>query len=206
MANLSQERLPCWLTSSEGVEPDDVGVKIDLSSDEPVRPVGVKGEGASQEGGCALVARTPQEDDAPLRAGLGVEGPLCREWAASWGTVDAGGRPAVAGGDELGRLDLKGFQGVMMEARPDLRLPAAIEVLNGGLKAGLAGGDEHRHHPEAQTDPGDLAQGVGRPMRPLEAGVVVELGVGRHPDLAPVRHEGVDREGGGDRGPGPGGD
>ena len=70
--NLAQERLPDRLPSSEGVEPDGLGVQLDLSSDETVRPGGVHGEGVAQQSGCTLLVGPPQEEDAALGASLQV--------------------------------------------------------------------------------------------------------------------------------------
>jgi hypothetical protein len=122
--SLSKQGLSYWLTSPEGVEPDDVGVQIDLGSDKPVRPGGVEGEGVAQQCGSPLVIGTPQEDEAAVRGSRQVAGPLLGERAASRRTVEPGGGPAAAGRDELGRLDLQRRQGLVVEARPDLRLPA----------------------------------------------------------------------------------
>ena len=51
MASLSEKRLPFRLAASEGAESDNVGVEIDLCSDEPMQPAGDKGEGVPRRMG-----------------------------------------------------------------------------------------------------------------------------------------------------------
>ena len=77
----------------------------------------------------------------------------------------------------------------MFEAVPYLVLPASVEALDGRLKAGLSGWDEHRRHPEVQTHPGHCSKHVRMVGRSEEARVVVELYVAGQSSLAPVTHE-----------------
>ncbi len=124
--DLPQEGLPLRLPASERVEPDGVGVQIDLRPDEAVAPGRVHGESMPQEGEGPIVGRAAQEDEAALRVHSGVEDPPGGERATGRSSLDAGSGLPSAGRDILGRLALHATAGSMLEARPDLRLPAAL--------------------------------------------------------------------------------
>ncbi len=79
----------------------------------------------------------------------------------------------------------------MPRARPDFRLPAPVEGLNGRLEPGLPRRGEDGDHPEAQAEAGHAADRVAVMMRALEDGIVVELDVRGEAERAPVLHEGV---------------
>lgn len=69
--------------------------------------------------------------------------------------------------------------------------PIGAEVLDGRLEARFPREDEHGHRPKAQAKPGDLTEGVGVHVGPLEPGGVVELGVGGQVDFPLVGDEGA---------------
>jgi hypothetical protein len=71
----------------------------------------------------------------------------------------------------------------------NLGLPPAIERLDRPLEAMLPHGGEHGHDLQAQAESGHPPDRVPELMGPLEARVVVELGVGRQAPRPPVGHQ-----------------
>ena len=61
---------------------------------------------------------------------------------------------------------------------PDLRLPAAVERLDGGLEAGLTRWGEDRHDAQREAHPDHGADRIRLRVAADEPGVVVELGIG----------------------------
>src|SRR6266436_5030135 len=84
---------------------------------------------------------------------------------------------------------VEGSERRVVEASPHLRLPVAIEVFYGCLESTLLRRREDWSDPELQAGPHDAAQRILTVMAPLEDSVVVELGIGRQPEFAPVLHE-----------------
>lgn len=92
----------------------------------------------------------------------------------------------------------------MLEARPDFGLPAAVVTLDGSLEAGLARRGEDGDDLKGEAEANDAADGVGKLMSALEAGVVVELSIGGQADVVPVGQKRLESFPSGDEGPGPG--
>jgi hypothetical protein len=92
------------------------------------------------------------------------------------------------------------------EAGPDLGLPAAVVVLDRRLEARLARRGEDRHDAQAQAEPGHATDDVLVLVGALEDRVVVEPGVSRQADGAPVPDQRLDGRRGGDHAHRPGGD
>jgi len=65
---LGEEGLVIWVTSSEGVEADEVGVQVDLTSDESVCPKRIEREAVTEQVERAGLIGAAQEDD--LAAGM----------------------------------------------------------------------------------------------------------------------------------------
>jgi hypothetical protein len=63
----------------------------------------------------------------------------------------------------------------MLEASPDLRLPATIEALDSVLKARLAWRSEHGRDAEQQARTHDLTDDIAVLMRSLKDRRIVEL-------------------------------
>ena len=84
---------------------------------------------------------------------------------------------------------VEGGERIMVEASPNLGLPAAVEVFDGGLEPAFPRRREHGRDVEAQAGPHHATNRISMLMRPLEDRVVVELSVGRPPELSPVRHQ-----------------
>lgn len=85
-----------------------------------------------------------------------------------------------------------------MEALPDLGLPAGIETLDGGLESGFSRWGKDGGDTQAQTKPNHAADAIGESVVSLEAGVIVELGISRKAQDAPVLAQGRDDFGGWD--------
>jgi hypothetical protein len=184
--DLSEQGLVLWLSSSEGVETDGVGVEVELATDEAVRPELVDGEGVAEQADLATIIGSSEEDDLACGMSLKVLPPRLGEGLPEGGCQDAFGGSGSCGGNESGGLILKSLQGVEMEASPDLGLPAAVVALDGGLEAGLARGSEDGGHLQGEAKTGDTAEVIGILMGSLEPRVVVELGVAGQTDLTPV--------------------
>src|SRR5512135_2437284 len=137
VGDLAQQRLIVRLAASQGEEADPVRIEIDLSSDQAVRPQRIDLEAMTQHLDAALRVGAPQEDEPTLRPGLQVQPPVLGEGTPRWGRLDPRRGTQAARGHELPRLLTQALERVMDEAGPDLRLPAAIVVLDGCLEAGL---------------------------------------------------------------------
>ncbi len=192
-----------WFASSEGIKADEVGVQIDFASDEAVRPERIEREAMTEQVNRAVLVCAAQEDD--LAAGMEREIwlPCLGEGCSSWSSFDTQCGAGTAGLDVFGGLDLEGKQGVVLEARPDFGLPAAVVALDGSLEAGLTRRGEDGDDLKGEAEANDAADGVGKLMSALEAGVVVELSVGGQADVLPVGLQGLKGLSGGDEGPGP---
>ena len=83
-------------------------------------------------------------------------------------------------------------QGCEFESLPDFRLPERVEALDGVLQAVFQGRGKHRHDSEGQTQSAHPAHGVDPLMGPLEARVIVELGVRGQAQLRPTLDESTD--------------
>src|SRR5205814_10319191 len=143
--------------------------------------------------GTAIVGAA-QEDDRSLERQLEIKFPPLRERAAWRRRVEARCRSVPCGLHKAIRLLRKGGEIFVLEANPDLCLPAAIVVFNGGLKSGFLGRREDRRHAELQTETDHAAEGVTIHSVAQEDGAVVQLGVCRKTVLAPMRNERFDRE------------
>ena len=106
------------------------------------------------------------------------------------GAFAAGGAALPERGDEaITARDQGGDVGVL-EAIPNLGLPQRIKTLDEILQAVLGGRGEDRRDVQLQTQPHDLAQGVGITARPQETQIVVELGEGGPAVPPPMRGQG----------------
>ncbi len=163
------------VTSAQSIEPDEVLVEVNLAADGPVGPRRVDGEGPSLEGDTAFISRASQEDDGALGGSLQIEFPVIGEGAPVGGALSAGRGPLTMGGNVALRSLTQGCQRGVMETGPDLRLPEAIEILNGGLEAHLARWDKDRRNVQTEAQSRDRSDHIAMLMRTLEARVIVKL-------------------------------
>jgi hypothetical protein len=186
VGDLSEQGLKRGFAASEGVEADGVGVEIDLAADKAVRPERVDGESMAEQADLTVIVGASEEDD--LAGGVSLKALLPGVWEglSERGRQDTFGGAGACGSDELGGLTLKGLEGAMVEAAPDLGLPAAVIAFDGGLEAGFSRWSKDRSNLQGEAQAGDTAEVIGVLVGTLEPGVVIELGVAGQAHLAPV--------------------
>ena len=194
VGNGFDERLLIRLSSSKAIEADLVVRKINLDPYETMRPERINQVRPQEDLDGTAVIGAAQEDDRSLERQLEIKFPAVRERAAWRCSVEARCRSVPCGLHKAIRLLRKGGEIFMFEADPDLGLPAAIVVFNGGLKSGFLGRREDRRHTELQTETDHAAEGITIHSVAQEDGAVVELGVFRKTVLAPVCNQCFDRE------------
>jgi hypothetical protein len=160
-----QERLLTRFPSAQGVEGDEAGIQVHLTSHQAMGPERIHGERVSQ-----------QLDHVPPQGARKVLPPPCGKRPPGWGRFDAGPGSPVVGGEIARRPALEIGEGVVMEPLPDLHLPLGIEPFDGGLKARLPRGREDGHDCEGQTQADHTAHRIGMLMGALKPGIVIELG------------------------------
>src|SRR3990172_2124467 len=186
------------LASSQSEEQDFVLVEMDFSADHSLDPVVIDREGVPKNVGLSVVVGSPQVDEGALGGRLQVQPPAFGDGRAGRCGLDACGMALPRGGDVALGAGLQGGGAAMLETRPDLGLPEAVKVFDGRLEAGLVRNGEDRDNAQAQAQADHTADRVRVLPRSREAVVVVELGVARPADLAPMLLQGLDDEGGAD--------
>src|SRR6516225_7126031 len=169
VAGFLDQRLLVRGTAAQGVEADATPLQIHLRPYQAMLPQRVHRKGAPQQPHLPTLVAPSQKDQTPRRSGFDA----CRAALPV--------RDHVAG-----RLRLYPVQGLMMKPRPDLGLPLAVEAFDRCLETHLPRGNEDRDHSEAQAGPRHPADGIRVDLRPLEGGIVVELGVARQAHRPPV--------------------
>src|SRR5262245_5792776 len=181
-----QQGLLAGIPAAEGMEGDPTCGQVELRTDQAMDPGRRDRIGPAQDVRLPVVVGSTEKDHAALQGALQVQGPADRERPAGRRRGAAGSASAAQGLDVLSGLGLQRRERGVFESRPDLALPAAIEVLDRRLKASLPRRHKDWHDVEAQTDAGDSADTVRVLVRPPKAAVVVELRVGRSPDTGPM--------------------
>jgi hypothetical protein len=184
--------LGAGVAPAQGIEPDPVRVEIDLAPDQAVGPGSIDGEGVSEQRGSPRGARPAEEDDLPPQRRLPVKLPRRGERAARWRRLVSEGRLPSVRRNVAGRDGGEPLQALVVAAVPDFELPAAVEALHPCLEPVLLDRGKYWRDGEAQAEARHAANRVPELVRPLEARVVVELGVRREPQGPPVGHEGVE--------------
>src|SRR5215468_639705 len=134
VTGLLDHRLLVRSAAAQSVAADTALCKIHIGTDQAMLPQRIHGQGPAQQLHLALPVATPQEDQSPLRVGLQVQTPTPREGTAPRRRLDPRGRTVPMGRHIPGRLRLQRLQGRVLEARPDLGLPQAVEALDGRLE------------------------------------------------------------------------
>ena len=168
-----QERLVVGLAAAQRVTAHLAGAHAQFTTHQPVRPVALDEQSFFQQANSPVRVRAPQEDDPVLLRYFREV-----EWQAVTrrSTVLAGGMALTMRGDVGAGAPLQGTQVPMVPAVPDFLLPAMVETFDVGLEAGFAGRRKHRDDAQAQAEMNHAAQTIGVSVRPLKAGVVIELG------------------------------
>jgi hypothetical protein len=194
-----QQRLRGRFSPAERVKRNAVRVQIDLGSNQAVGPIRFHQEGPPHEMNLALLGGAAQEDHAPLQRSLQIGLPGGRKRATLRRSLHPLGSTLSVSRDVACRLQLQGGQRIMMKARPDLGLPATVEVLHSRLKPGLARRSKDGSDVQAQTETADATDGIRELVRPLKARVVIELSVSRQAEGAPMLQQSVSGSLRGDR-------
>ena len=195
-----QERLLVGLAAAQGVTAHHARGHAQFAAHQAVRPVALDEDCFSEQGNASLCVGAPQEDDERL---LRRVWDAARRGVARRCSVLLGGMALSVRGDVGAGTLLQGAQMRMPPADPDLLLPEVVEAFDVGLEAGFARRRKDRDDAQTQTEVNHPAQMVGMGVRPLEAGVVVELGEVWVSVSAPVFGEGGEDIVGGEAGAGP---
>jgi len=194
----AKKRLPGGLPSSQRVELDSLGTEIDFTAYQTMDPERIDVEESAQEAHGSSIARSTQVDDPPKGRSLEVKPPPLGKWPPIWSGFDAKGcTMARSRHIALGPLSQVPERAIM-EACPDLGLPSAVVGFDSRLEPRFSRGNEDGHNPQGKTRAHDAPDDVTMMMGSLETGIVVELGVCRQSDLAPVFHQARSRRLGGD--------
>jgi len=162
---------------------------MDLAADETMRPEWIEGKGMTEHGDRARIIGASEKHDAAAGRGLQVQLPPRRHGWTRGGGRETGRAAEARRGDEPIGAGVERRQRLVMEAAPDFRLPAPIEVLDGVLEPVLAWRCEDGDHTKTQTEAHDTAHHVPVLMRSLKARVIVKLGIRGKPHGSPVREE-----------------
>ncbi len=187
-----QQGLVGGLSSPEGVEVDLSGLQIDFGSDEPMNPIAIDEELVTQHTDLSPVVGAADINQDTFRMFLQIQLPVFGERSPRGSRFDPRGVFLPRGYDVPGRAFLEAAERAVLESRPDSDLPAAVEALDGRLKARFVGRHKHRGDTQAQAEPRDTADHVGELLGTAEAVVVVELAVSRKSHLAPMLHQQLD--------------
>ena len=186
-----------WVTSSESVEADEVGVQVDLTSDESVRPERIEREGVSEHVNRAGLIGAAQEDDLAAGMERQIRLPRLRE-GRSWRGSIQGASPQQDPSDraDRGQRTVALFQQLTMDRR--------IAELSQGTRVleSLAGGendlfDRGGHavgwsvRARRVITPLDAVQSLpGSPGNPSLNGRTADMELTRDPSSAPSRPDG----------------
>jgi hypothetical protein len=187
------------VTAPQGKETDVSIVEVYLGTNEAMGPVRSDEEQMTEKRGKAMVVGATKEDDHSGRTCLQIK---LSEQGKRKARGAALGTRCVANSirsEPSIRALLKVVEGRMLEASPDLGLPATVETLDGILKARLTGRSEDRGNAKQQTDAHDTTDDVAVLMWPLENRCIVELCVARKTERPPSSGEQLDNVGSRDR-------
>ena len=147
----------------------------------------------------SVLVGTTDEDEHAGGMGSQIEHEVQRKRWACRGALGACSVTKSGGREPSVRVLLQVCQRCVLEASPDLGLPATVEAFDGILKARLAWRSKDGRDTEQQACAHDPTNDVRVLMRPLENRGVVELSVGRKTKLLPSTGEQLDNVGGRDR-------
>ncbi len=171
--------------------------EVDIGADEAMRPGWIDKKVTPKQINESLIVGATYEDKHAGGMSLKIVHEVGWERPASRGALGAGGVTQSGSCEPSAGWQLQVLQRGMLEALPDLRLPATVETFDGILKARLARRSKDGRDPEAQASADDLTDGVGVLTRTLENQCVVELCVVGKTILTPSSDEQFDHDGGG---------
>lgn len=177
------------LTSAKSEELNRALEEIDIRAHEAMSPALRNQPASAKNLDRSLVVRAPEVHDPTARVCLEIQLPAPREDPPRWRGLEAyRGAPPI-GRDVPIRTRAEGLEALVVEATPDLRLPASVEALDRGLGPRLPWRSEDGRDAERQAEAGHAANAVLELVGSLEPGVVVELGILGQADFAPVLNE-----------------
>ena len=147
----SEHRLYLGLPPPQGVAADGSSIQIDFAAHQSMRPQGIEQKGMAEQLDLSAIGGASQKEEATRGRGLQVQLPALGKGPTFGSRLDAPGSVLAASSHVLGRLGSQRLERLVMKAGPDLGLPSAIEALDGGLKARLAGRDKDGHHLQAEA-------------------------------------------------------
>src|SRR5436305_10154239 len=112
-------------------------IEVNLGTNKTMRPVRIDEKAAAEERGGTAVVGTANEDQRARGMGLQIELAM-RKRRAWWSSLGAWCVTKSGSSEPSVRALLQVFERGMLEASPDLGLPATIEALNCILKTRFA--------------------------------------------------------------------
>src|SRR5256885_2924245 len=174
-------------------------IELNFGTNKTMRPVRIDQKAVAEKRGSTAVVGTTNEDQGARRMGLQIELAMQRKRQACWSSLGAWCVTKSGSGEPPVRALLQVCERGMLEASPDLGLPATIEAFNCILKTRLARRSKHRCDAEQKACAYDLTDNVAVLMRPLENRGIVELSEGGKTELSPSTGEQLHDGGGSDR-------
>src|SRR5215831_406895 len=130
VVDLLDQRLLIRSAATQGVEANALGCQIHLGSNQTVLPPPFHSKRPTQQLHLSVRVAAAQEDQPPLRMCLQVQLPALRKAPPLRCGLDARGGTLPMRGHIACRLGPQALHGLVMEPRPDLGLPEAIEPLD----------------------------------------------------------------------------
>src|ERR1700719_1148726 len=172
--------------------------EVDIGTNEAIRPGWINEKMTSEQINESLIIGSTDEDEHAGRMSFQIEREVHRERPASWGAPGAGRVTQSGSCEPSAGGQFQVLQRGMLEALPDLCLPATVEAFDSILKARLAWRSKDGNDPEQQAGADDLTDGVGVVARSQKDQGVVELCVVGKTKLTPSIDEQFDHDGGSD--------
>jgi hypothetical protein len=113
------------------MKPDGLRAEVHVAPDQAVRPEGIGLEGAPEQGHPAGRRSATDEDHHAARRRLQIREPARWERTPRGSRLDAGGGALAVRTEIAPGTLVEGGERIMVEASPNLGLPAAVEVFNG---------------------------------------------------------------------------
>ena len=183
---LRDERLLGGILAAEAVETDTLTVQINLGADQAMLPSRIYLPAMPQTVDMSRLIRPSEIDDATFWGSLKIEPEVRREGPARWVVESADTSMLGVSFNKPVAAFQQRLEVFMVEALPDLELPATVEGFGDILKALLGRGCEDRDHPKSQAEAHDASDDIRVVVATLEPGVVIELGVPWQPRFEPM--------------------
>ena len=174
---LAKKRMAIGVASTQSVETDALMYEVNFAAHQSMHPTAIDREDFAEQMDAAVIVGPADKDHRTLEWGAEVEreaprkaSPVGRGFSPGSGFAAIGRNVALGNGRQARDIG-------KVVALPDLALPKSVEAFDRVLEARLARRGKHGDDLEGQTQPADAPDRVGKLMRPLEDGIVVELRV-----------------------------